>query len=254
MPIFSWQRGDPSTRKPYLPQDKQYLLAANLACRIRVSSMKDSQVASTDDKNAFELDGWSDGALKDVHDSSAAANVETKKVDDDEYGDLGDLAGDDVIADPSVANLPSSNSTSKAGQSLRLYSLSLSYDNYYKTPRVWLFGKDAATDQPLTASQMLEDVMQDYSAGETATIESHPHLTSSPPCISIHPCRHASAIMRILDGLLGEKAATGNAQDPDKRASLPPLALPDHSLLLFLKLVQSVVPHIEYDFIGAGGT
>ena len=41
----------------------------------------------------------------------------------------------------------------------RTYDLNITYDNYYRTPRLWLFGYDES-QRPLDENQMYEDVSQ----------------------------------------------------------------------------------------------
>jgi ubiquitin-like-conjugating enzyme ATG3 len=55
----------------------------------------------------------------------------------------------------------------------RTYNLSITYDFYYKTPRLWLIGY-SESGQILTEKEIFEDIMADY-ANKTVTIESHPH-------------------------------------------------------------------------------
>lgn len=68
----------------------------------------------------------------------------------------------------------------------RTYDLHITYDKYYQTPRLWLFGYDE-NQKPLTVEEMYEDVSQDH-AKKTVTMETHPHLPG-PPMASVHPCR-----------------------------------------------------------------
>ena len=56
----------------------------------------------------------------------------------------------------------------------RTYDISITYDFYYQTPRLWLFGYNEH-GQPLTKDQLYEDIMEDY-AKKTVTLEKHPHL------------------------------------------------------------------------------
>lgn len=112
----------------------------------------------------------------------------------------------------------------------RTYDLSITYDKYYQTPRVWLFGYDERS-APLTAAQMFEDIMQDY-ANRTVTMEPHPHKPALVHA-SIHPCQHGAVMKRIVENL---KQRDGSA---DIRS--------DQYLFLFLKFVQSVIPTIDYD-------
>ena len=108
-------------------------------------------------------------------------------------------------------------------QKTRSYDVSITYDNYYKTPRVWLFGYDEDR-KPLTPEQILEDVYADH-ANKTVTIEAHPHLGMANA--SIHPCKHGHVMKKFID------------QQPDVRV--------DQYLFLFLKFISCVVPYIQYD-------
>jgi hypothetical protein len=67
----------------------------------------------------------------------------------------------------------------------RTYDLFITYDNYYRTPRLWLCGYDEA-GKPLSQTAVYEDISQDH-AKKTVTMEPHPHLSLS--MASIHPCK-----------------------------------------------------------------
>lgn len=112
----------------------------------------------------------------------------------------------------------------------RTYDLSITYDKYYQTPRVWLFGYDEQR-RPLTSEQIFEDISQDH-AQKTVTIEPHPHEMVS--MASIHPCKHANVMKKIIDQM-GEDEESGRELRVDQY------------LLLFLKFVASVLPTVEYD-------
>lgn len=58
----------------------------------------------------------------------------------------------------------------------RYYDISITYDRYHHTPRLWLSGiKNNSV--PLTNDEIFEDIMSDY-AHKTVTIEEHPHLST----------------------------------------------------------------------------
>lgn len=88
----------------------------------------------------------------------------------------------DEQEDHDSSNMP------EAGDILRTrtYDLHITYDKFYQTPRLWLYGYDE-NRKPLTVDQMYEDVSQDH-AKKTVTMETHPHLPG-PPMASVHPCR-----------------------------------------------------------------
>ncbi|XP_064615721.1 ubiquitin-like-conjugating enzyme ATG3 [Liolophura sinensis] len=111
----------------------------------------------------------------------------------------------------------------------RTYDLNITYDKYYQTPRLWLYGYDE-NRKPLTVVQMFEDFSQDH-AKKTVTMEAHPHLPG-PPIASVHPCKHADVMKKII-----ETVAEGGGE------------LGVHMyLMIFLKFVQAVIPTIEYDY------
>ncbi|KAJ3294497.1 E2-like enzyme [Borealophlyctis nickersoniae] len=112
----------------------------------------------------------------------------------------------------------------------RTYDMSITYDKYYQTPRVWLFGYDEHR-RPLTSIQIFEDISQDH-AKKTVTIEAHPHENVS--MASIHPCKHANVMKRIIDHLVE------NGKAAELRV--------DQYLLIFLKFMSSVLPTMDYDY------
>ena len=63
---------------------------------------------------------------------------------------------------------------------------------------------------------------QDY-ANKTVTVEPHPHLASSIPHGSVHPCKHASVMKKIIQMLTVEGG---------------PGARVDQYLFIFLKFIQ----------------
>ena len=71
--------------------------------------------------------------------------------------------------------------------------------------------------------------MQDY-VSKTATLEKHPHMGGGP-FVSIHPCRHAQTMKRLVD----EMSTAGDG---------PSIEL---YMFIFLKFISSVIPTIEYD-------
>lgn len=124
------------------------------------------------------------------------------------------------------------NSKSKYNEAIlqtRTYDLYITYDKYYQTPRLWLYGYNEQ-HQPLTEAQMYEDFSQDH-AKKTVTTEAHPHL-SGHLMPSIHPCRQADVMRKLIEAVAEEGAE---------------LAVHQY-IMIFLKFVQAVIPTIEYDY------
>ena len=111
---------------------------------------------------------------------------------------------------------------------VRRYDISITYDFYYQTPSLFLFGYNEK-QAPLTADEMFEDIMDDY-ANKTATIKPHPHQGINS--ISIHPCRHAEVMKKIID-TIAENGGKAEVR---------------HAMFVFLKFISSVVPTLEYDY------
>lgn len=108
--------------------------------------------------------------------------------------------------------------------------MNITYDKYYQTPRVWLTGYDE-NHKPLTVERMYEDISQDH-ANKTVTMEQHPHLSGSVLMASIHPCRHADVMKKII--------TMGAESGKELEVYM--------YIMVFLKFVQAVIPTIEYDF------
>ena len=169
--------------------------------------------------------------------------------DDDEYADMEEFEEDNVIADdaavaiPNIADNHNSKSFNNSNENLlkvRTYDLSITYDKYYQTPRVWMMGYTSAdSSQPLTGDEMMQDVMSDY-ANRTVTIDPHPHVAG--PHASIHPCQHG-AVMKTIVRNLTKAASTGSEGEDDAKA--PSVEM---YLFIFLKFVSSIIPTINYDF------
>jgi ubiquitin-like-conjugating enzyme ATG3 len=174
-------------------------------------------------------------------DEPAAAAVAAKK--DAAIPDLADLDLADE-ATVSASSAPAATTTTTTTTiATRTYDLSVTYDQYYRVPRMWLVGYDEA-GAPLKPEQVLEDVSEDH-ARKTITVEPHPHggASAGVQAASIHPCRHAEVMKR-----LAERAAEGGGGGgKGGKGAAPPLTV-DRYLVLFLKFIASVVPTIQYDY------
>merc|ERR1712173_383495 len=95
----------------------------------------------------------------------------------------------------------------------RTYDLSITYDKYYQTPRVWIFGYQEDGITPLSPEEMFEDVISDY-VRKTVTIDTHPHLHGV--YASIHPCQHGAVMKNIVHNLM---AASSSSSDKEQLQS-----------------------------------
>jgi len=157
---------------------------------------------------------------------------------EDEYADIDDMnfEDDNIIEDDEAAATPGVGDDDSNLIKVRTYDLSITYDKYYQTPRVWMMGYTADTHQPLTGKEMMEDVISDY-ANRTVTIENHPHIAG--PHASIHPCQHGKVMKTIVRNLIkSTDEGVGEEQGPSVSMYL----------FIFLKFVSSIIPTINYDF------
>ena len=105
--------------------------------------------------------------------------------------DIDNMGGDNVFASDKFVKKEVADTVHKN----RTYDLSITYDFFYQTPRLWLLGY-SEQGQPLSEKEIFEDIMADY-AKKTVTIEHHPH--SGRKEASIHPCNHAKVMKKIID-------------------------------------------------------
>ncbi|KHN32435.1 Autophagy-related protein 3 [Glycine soja] len=223
-PTWSWESGDPGKRKPYLPPEKQFLITRNVPCLRRAASVEEEYEAAggevlLDDE---DNDGWlathgkpketkSDedenlpsmesleiskkGSIKQIHSYMGAEEGEDIP-DMAEFDDTSNVENDPATLQSTylVAHEPDDDNILRT----RTYDVSITYDKYYQTPRVWLTGYDESR-MLLQPELVLEDVSQDH-ARKTVTIEDHPHLPGKHA--SIHPCRHGAVMKKIIDVLM----------------------------------------------------
>jgi ubiquitin-like-conjugating enzyme ATG3 len=278
-PTWSWSSAsDPSLRKPYLPADKQYLITKSVPCYKRC---KDIEYCDNDEKVIMtenDDEGWVDTHHSEqaatinemvddlnLNDQPGQAAMDASRAnqasptgatcpdegshnvdDDDEAEDMDKFMNMIEENDTSVAPIKSATVTElekvspdgpdKDNRDLnrenivatRTYDLNITYDKYYQTPRLWLVGYDENL-KPLSINDMYQDISQDH-AKKTVTMENHPHIPAV--MASVHPCRHAEVMKKIIS----------TVEEGGKELQV-------HSyLIIFLKLVQSVIPTLEYDF------
>eukprot|EP00262_Sarcandra_glabra_P008392 TRINITY_DN21918_c0_g1_i1.p1 TRINITY_DN21918_c0_g1~~TRINITY_DN21918_c0_g1_i1.p1 ORF type:complete len:316 (+),score=66.18 TRINITY_DN21918_c0_g1_i1:170-1117(+) len=255
-PTWSWESGEPGKKKPYLPAEKQYLITRNVPCLRRAISVEEEYEAAGGEVllDNEDNDGWlaTHGKPKETK-SDEIENLPSMEAleiskssrtiqsissyfggeDEENIPDMAEyddpenlLESDAATLQPTylVAHEPDDDNILRT----RTYDVSITYDKYYQTPRVWLTGYDESRIL-LHPELVLEDVSQDH-ARKTVTIEDHPHLPGKHA--SVHPCRHGAVMKKIIDVLMS------HGVEPEV----------DKYLFLFLKFVASVIPTIEYDY------
>ncbi|CAE6930965.1 ATG3 [Symbiodinium sp. KB8] len=236
-PTWRWESGEASLRASYLPQDQQYLITRNVPCRDRVRALDSAlDQAVTEDDWLLPPEMSAGAENKELHDvddlagpSEGASKTEGKGIvfnADDDF--LGGGAAASTLPDFSDLDQQLQEAPDTNIVKTRTYDLSITYDKYYRTPRLWLFGYNERGD-PLKPEEVYEDVLSDYKS-KTVTVDPHP-LTGTPT-VSIHPCQHAQVMKKVIQDWI-EQGLTPRH---------------DLALFVFLKFISSVVPTINYDF------
>jgi len=233
--------------------------------------MIDGAAGRDDDKLADEFDLVEDFAKPAAAPPAAAVSGSTscstggkqdQEQEDDEYADMSDYDTSGLASDAATLSLSNNNNNNSTAvpsassnllSNVRTYDISLTYDKYYQTPRVYLIGY-SPSGQPLDGESMFEDVMTDY-VRRTVTLENHPHIQSVPGgaasisgggggdvCISIHPCQHGAVMKNIVSNL-----SKGKGKGKDGKGDDDSLAI-DSYMFIFLKFVSSIIPTVNYDF------
>jgi len=214
---WSWSGGEVTKRIPELPADKQFLIARNVPCN---PLMRESAKSSIVDDDWLSMEPQED-------ESNQVVDVKDNNSEEDEEDQDGEAADAETFAEEDNVVEDADPSSKTDIIRTRTYDVTICYDTYHHVPHVWLFGYDKS-GHPLKPQLMYEDISKDH-VGETVTIKPHPHLLTS--YASIHPCRHAEVMKRIVSNM------TKAGKEP--RADL--------YLFIFLKFLSAVIPSMEYD-------
>lgn len=133
--------------------------------------------------------------IPDMEDDTVQQQVEDPAAAAEAAQPLAALGG----TGPGVVQTPTAAAAGGGGANvvqLRTYDCLITYDKYYQTPRMWLLGYDEHK-APLAPHLVFQDISSDY-AQKTVTVESFPHL-SGVACATVHPCKHASVMKKVID-------------------------------------------------------
>ena len=250
-PAWRWEAGDPKKAVSYLPKDKQFLITRNVPCLERASDLQRQAEKTT--YRAVDVegdDGWvcDDAGLEGEeqeaqevverppanaatgNDNNKGGNDDDDDDDDGEIPDMDSYSNEDNIDDAvaPVAQAGPGEGDSDHLVKSRSYDISITYDNYYATPKMWLFGY-GEKGVPLTPQEIFSDISEDH-ARKTVTMDHHPHMDNRTFAF-IHPCKHSAVMKSLLDRMV----AKGNVPRVD------------HYLFIFLKFMSAVIPTVEYD-------
>lgn len=236
-PTWKWcSNKNGITSVEYLDKNKQFLITT-VPCLERAKSMntelfKEETVESdwldttyTDNKSKNHGEDLIeiDISNMDLNENQVKVNVINTKED---YLDMGIEHISDI--NTAVEGEPIIIEVVESFKKSRTYEVTITYDFYYRVPRMWLTGY-GELNELLSDDEIKQDIMLDY-IDKTVTLEKHPN--TGIKSVSIHPCRHSILLKKMISNF--EKV--GKKLDAEK------------SIVLFLKFLSSVVPTIKYDF------
>jgi ubiquitin-like-conjugating enzyme ATG3 len=248
-PAWKWEAGDPKKAVSYLPKDKQYLITRNVPCTERASNLqKQAEKNTYRDVEVDGDDGWvcdDSGRIghenedaEEVPDAAPAPKTASSNSknnhdddDDDDDGDIPDMdsySNEDNVDEAAAAIKTKEAAGENNLVQSRSYDISITYDNYYATPKMWLFGY-SENGEALTPQEIFEDISEDH-ARKTVTLDNHPHMENRTFAF-IHPCKHSAVIKSLIDRMVANN-------------HVPRV---DHCLFIFLKFMSAVIPTIDYD-------
>jgi len=233
----TWKWCSAKTKVDYLPEDKQYL-QTTVPCPTRVAEYeknnKTTERLLEDDwveANVNFYNRKNDDEIKDIdgdyNDKQVVVNniyTNDNLTDIDIVKDETKIQECEVNEDFIVVEQNDDENVIKT----RTYDVSVTYDFFYRVPRMWLTGYNE-NGIPLQDKEINEDIMMEY-IDRTVTIEKHPH--TGVKSVSIHPCKHSLLLLKMIE----------NFERAGKKLEV------HMSILLFLKFLHSVVPTIQYDF------
>ena len=225
-PTWQWAPASKGLEKSYLPKDKQYLVTRGVPCLTRVRDL-DHVLATT--SHMDNEDGWLVAGVSEAPpDAPPEMGVLTSPIPlKKPLSEFADLDRELLEEDPRD-NITRAPVVVETEHRIRSYDLSITWDKYYQTPRLWLFGYDS-DGHPLPEELVYQDVLSEY-VTKTVTVDAHP--ATGFRTASIHPCQHARMMLKVIN----EWKTSGHPVRPDL------------SLFVFLKFISGVVPTINYDF------
>lgn len=219
MPVWAWAEGEENIQS-FFPQHKKYLVYRGAPCYRRAPDFDPHEGPEAEGEDGWVVTHNGQASSRSVPVvSERAINWDEAEDDDDDDEDH----AEDVEE-----------------RKCRLYDVYMVYDQYYRTPRMFLIGYAEDHSTLLTKEEMMQDV---YASNREKTVSIDPHPFLKAACISIHPCRHAETMKRLMTHMRNRYEAK-HADSEEKETFVFPTHM---AFFLFLKFISSVVPTIDYD-------
>ena len=198
---WKWSKISKNKSLSFLPPDKQML-------KMRKTYGKKQIFVETIDTNSWNiLDNITSG-------STLTGMIETSD-------DLDDLE-EDLEEDDDGVLVENVNLDEK------YYYITLTYDNYYRTPRIW-FNIYDSRGIPLDHNNICKFLSVEHNK-ITVSMEKHPFLGTAS--VSVHPCKHSEVMKKLIKIEL----------EHNKEISIKKY------FIFFFKFVSCIIPQIDFDF------
>jgi ubiquitin-like-conjugating enzyme ATG3 len=195
---------------------KQYLVTRRVPCRHRSKELE-RQAANVDEElvnEGGEEDWVATHTDRRRHDNIVDGGVIPDIEMEDEDEEMRDMDVDDIPGLEDMQMPSDDESDTETNQIMysllsqwfmsrertvrtRTYDLFITYDKYWRCPRLWLFGY-TALGAPLPVTAIMEDISTDY-VDKTVTMETWPYMEGQGMSMaSVHPCKHSHVMQSII--------------------------------------------------------
>jgi len=223
-PSWKWNNVPKNKQVSYLPKDKQMIRIINnfKKRKILVESELDNWMLF--DKAPKTKQTKQIRKIKEIKKTETTNKImENTKTKNAEKFDLSDLEDSDLEDSDLEDNIILIMEKPKIHKK---YDITLTYDNYYRTPRIWFNIYD--NNIPIKDNEILEYLSIEHNT--TVTMKQHPFFNMI--YVSVHPCRHSEVMKKLIRIEL----------EQDKKINV------EKYFIFFLKFVSCVIPQIDFDF------
>lgn len=213
--FHKWQWATKTSQSfSYLPKDKQFLILKDIHYKNMNNFILNENNGDDNDWDVYTDKNKKTTIIKVEKDTKIDKIEPTIDLDEFEMTDS-DLSDEDIIQNNNYDDL-------------KFYDITITYDNYYRTPRIW-FHAHNVNGTLLTNDEILKDFSIEHTH-VSVKIEKHPYYISL--CVSVHPCKHAETMQKLIKIEL----------ENDKNIQVY------QYFIYFFKFVSCILPNIIFDF------